>query len=236
MSRKPENRVMPADFPANALVMSQATLRTVYNVGQVVLERWHRENGGNPRAVIRAAPEDFAEIAATKTIYRLQKHYEVGERMIKRWMRETGITPTRKTGRIPHNRRPMPEDFREVAPHRTHRALCDYYKCSRGKIIDWLKEAGVATAGYTPVERTARPAPRPFIFRGHSKTLHHADLRTITMFDQAADELRRERFVVYRCNERGRYDEKGDFWRLGNTLLTPDELLKRADKYRKAAA
>ena len=32
------------------------------------------------------------------------------------------------------------------------------------------------------------------------------------------------------------YDEKGKLWRVGNIIATPDELLQRAEKYRRKAA
>lgn len=77
---------------------------------------------------------------------------------------------------------------------------------------------------------------RGFVFGGHARNQLTRDLRYISMFDEAADALRRERFVVFRCDDRGRADQKGEFWRLGNTLLTPDELLQRAEKYRRKVA
>jgi hypothetical protein len=36
--------------------------------------------------------------------------------------------------------------------------------------------------------------------------------------------------AVYRCTETGRADPKGKFWRFGNAVLTPDELIARAER------
>ncbi len=69
--------------------------------------------------------------------------------------------------------------------------------------------------------------------------LHGSNLlriRASSIYDEAAGVIQRERFAVYRCEDNGKANPNGKFWRVGNVVLTPDELLERAERYRRRAA
>lgn len=239
---KGEPAPVPADFREVAATMGRRALAKHYGVSEETIYRWYAEIGGNPRVHLLQqglpVPPDFARLAPTMTIIALQNHYEVGHRSVTRWIEQTGVKVDTVGNRNWH-KKPVPEDFRDVAPTMTHRQLRAHYATGLATLARWIRETGVRTLyADTPnlAGAKASRSARPFFFRGHGAAPRSADLRTITMFDQAADVLRAERFVVYRCDQRGRADQKGEFWRLGNTLLTPDELLIRAAKYRKVAA
>lgn len=242
MGRHSETKPMPSDFPIYAADETHAQLKKRYNVGTHVLQRWHMENGGNPRVrvTMRPVPDDFHQLAPVNSINFLHRHYVADERVIKRWLRETGLEPATVYIKRPDKRIAMPEEFAEVAPGMTQRELAKRYKCARDVIRQWLEIAGIASKGRNqrkPRSEYTKSAPRrTFEFRGHAGLLVLRDMRSRSIYDEAADLLRRHDFRINRCDERGRYDANGSFWRSGNTLLTPDELLQRADKYRKRAA
>ena len=48
-----------------------------------------------------------------------------------------------------------------------------------------------------------------------------------TLHELARDHLAKNT-AVYRCTERGHADLKGTFWRIGNIVVSDDELLRRA--------
>jgi hypothetical protein len=116
-----------------------------------------------------------------------------------------------------------------------------HYRVHHGCMNRWIEETGIEPKVFVPCY--PEPKPRPSRARqaknlgqmGGGLVIRH-DNRVKSMFDHAADTLRAERWVVHRCNERGAYAEKGELWRVGNVVLTPDELLQRADRYRKVAA
>ena len=85
--------------------------------------------------------------------------------------------------------------------------------------------------GIIPVNRRPNPlkqmgAPHKAIIRDKPRSI----------WDDAADVLRAERWAVYRCDEKGKADLKGRYWRAGNVILSPDDLLAKADRYRRRAA
>lgn len=175
--------------------------------------------------VKRPMPDGF-EADAHMAINALRTKYGAGRLAVERWLDELGAD---RTGRKPSaNRLPVPADFAEMARSLTRTGLVEHYRCVWQVMARWCKEAGVEPVRYVPV-----PVVRVnWIHRGAVGKA--TDLRQRTMYDEAADVLR-QHCPVYRSDARGLFDPKGDFWRIGNGLLTPDELLKRAAKYRVAA-
>ena len=130
-------------------------------------------------------------------------------------------------------RRPMPDDFRDVAPTMTKTAMTRHYATKIDTIKRWLAEADIEAAAPVYV----RPPSSAKRFTGYKhKFGNTTQTRSMTAHDDAADILRRERFPVNRCDEKGAFAQAGDFWRVGWSVLTPDELMLRADKYRRRAA
>lgn len=223
-------RPRPDDFADNAW-LSQKVLTQMYAAGQQTISRWRAELGeDDPRLACQMPPDDLAERMNGSSKAALCRHYGVGVDRMNSWLKTLVTGPAYLQTRP---RRPIPDDFAEVGPTLTISEMKRAYTADYDTVKRWCNERDVVPATY---DYTKTPPPRTFTFRGHAQTLRHADLRTITMYDEAADILRRERFIVFRCDARGRANPKGDFWRSGNTLLTPDELLQRAQKYRKVAA
>lgn len=222
-------KLLPPDFAECAKTMRLPELKARYRVCQEVIARWYTEIGGNPRAIMRQLPTDFASIAPAMSVMALQRHYGVGERVIKRWVDESGVQPHRRL-------EVMPADFAFHARNEGLLALATRYHISRDKARRWRTELGLPSRQILPREKATTPSRSTFSFRGHAQQPIHRDLRNYSPQDEAADILRRERFVVFRCDERGRYAEKGEAWRVGNVIVSPDELLRRADRYRSKAA
>lgn len=226
---------MPEDFASFAWTMSVDQLRKKYVAGQTSVQRWRRELGGEPQVDLSIPPADFKARASRWTIAMLRRHYGVGETRIRTWLRITGAEAQKYTAPV---RRTVPADFAEVAATTSQTAMIQHYRADVRTIKRWFEETGVTPLvfdNHAPKGPRAK-GPSVMVFRGHAQRPFHRDLRQITMYDEAADILRRERFIVYRCDERGRYAEKGDHWRIGNTLVTPDDLLRRADRYRERVA
>lgn len=183
----------------------------------------------------RGVPVDFRVLAPTMTKYELERHYSASYKTVSKWFKATGLKPRAP---IMANAQPVPSDFAEVSQRLTVSGMREYYGGGEAKIRRWLQETGLTpckiyNGGKAPKRnpnRTSfRPNQMPTLIAGQ-------DHRIRSIHDEAADVLRRERWVVYRSTETGRADHKGEFWRVGNTVLTPDELLARADRYRSAAA
>jgi hypothetical protein len=54
--------------------------------------------------------------------------------------------------------------------------------------------------------------------------------RDMSAAGQAADVLRRDRWIVFKANDKGRQDAAGKFWVCGRSLLTGEELIERAER------
>lgn len=176
----------------------------------------------------RQMPADFPQVALTMPRHDLKKHYGASERIVRRWCDEASITKSFRVGRPGCGRRPMPDDFTQLAPTMCRMDLSRHYRASSELIMRWIRETGVNAKPYIPTPPTVTRTPQP-------RKLKLAPSRVRSIYDEAADDLRRERFPVNRCDEKGLFDPKGDYWRVGWSVLTPDDLLLRAAKYRMAA-
>ena len=182
----------------------------------------------------RPIPPEFRSIALTMPRHKLATKYKVAQKTIQLWFEQLGIQGKWQQIAQSPSIRPMPEDFPKVAPTMTKFALCRHYRCSDRVVLRWLTEAGVQAAVYVPVPPKAKERAPGKIKTQITKSTIAATTKTI--YDCAADTLRRERFTVYRCDNRGRFDLKGDYWRCGFSVMTDDELLERAAKYERRAA
>lgn len=228
MNRRP----MPADFAeVAALLGGTVPLSRHYRCGLAMLYSWAAEAGVTftNRAPI---PDDFISWAATMNVRQLAAHYQRTEKTIRKWLAEKDVKAAVVTSG-PHPR-PAPDDFAKVAPTMTRTALRRHYSASQDMVKRWLDATGITPARHIHIPPIKRGVVdlRP----GGGRGMNYAAIRTTSIFDEAADELRRNRWPVHRCDERGVYDDKGEFWRAGTLRLTPDELLARADRYRAKAA
>lgn len=221
---------IPDDLPQLAGIKTQEALASHYGVSKGLVARWLSNAGlksaGLPKAPV---PDDFAAMARGMSQIALCRHYRRDRKTVVRWLAETGTTYARNTRKKsvakpppPVNLRPVPDDFAARAPIMTRSAMRGYYSAASTTIARWLAETGISprTVDYRPT-------------RGAAGT-NLSGVRVKSIYDDAADALRREHFAVYRCDDRGVADFKGAFWRVGNTLNTPSELLGRAARYQEA--
>lgn len=227
----------PADLAEMVAKLSgKKALMIHYSVGQKALYRWVNEAGlslndgrANPKTH-RYVPTDFAKLAPTMSREALRNHYRCGDTVLRRWIAETGVEPFFGT----KPRCELPDGFAMTAPTMAHYELMAHYGVSKGVISRWLDETGTK-----PLRRAPVIKPKPFHVSTRTdggRGSNFVFTKTWTEYDLAADELRRNGWPVYHCDERGRANEKGKFWRAGNVVCTPDELLTRAERYRKKAA
>lgn len=240
-------RPMPADFVemAHKFDMQYLPLRRHYIAGAKTIIRWFTECGmrdpndfNKRKCQRRPVPDDFAEVASRMTRNQMAAHYGVSHSKLLKWRQESGIEPLPDMGKVAGARREIPDDFAELAKTMTQTALARHYNVGNGNTIRrWIRDSGItpmkpARAGGVKFERQPYK-PIPF-FRCNPRSgmLQEQAKHRYSAEDAAADTLRRYA-PVYRCNDKGAADINGKFWRMGNSLLTPAELLARAE--RKAA-
>lgn len=229
-------REMPHDFHQvmELLNGNRVAVREYYKCGKHALERWLRE-GGYPEIENlyrqRPVPEDYIQMAAKMHRNQIMLHYDADERMVGRWARKTGVKP------IPFNRPGadakadvIPADFAEQAKSKTLTGLRQHYRTD--KVKEWIKRTGIKplTAGeYVKMQNAKRKE------RERIRVSNKVKARIGVVHEVAAKTLARYA-PTYRCNERGKVDVVGAFFRHGMTVLTPDELLAKAERYRSKAA
>lgn len=179
----------------------------------------------------RPIPSDFAIVAPTLPIYKLQKHYRASARVILRWLRMSGAP---RSTFVPHNKRPAPDDLAKHAADMHVAALAKHY-CAKDETVQrWLAESGLEAAVYVrprkeqPTKERARSEGRVLQLRAMNR-LNLVTVRAWDAADEAADKLRRFSPVT-RCDEQGRFDIAGKFWRVGRVVLTDAELIERAER------
>lgn len=241
-------KAMPADFieVATRLEHHCNDLRKHYRVGDAAIVRWLKESGlraGIPKG-FRACgaatfpPEGFTDDVAVSTLRQLTEKYG-GPKVVGRWCRMLRIEPIKVKGK-----HPVPDDFADNARVMNKWELRKHYGCGDIKVNRWLDLLGISAAKYHPPRRESAPKaykPRMTVRTGRAAgssylPMYDQQHKTKTMFDLAADTLRREHWVVYHATETGKPDPKGAYWRVGNVVCTPDELLARAARYERKAA
>lgn len=185
----------------------------------------------------RPMPRDFAEKAATLNRAQLCKHYQAGTQTVTGWYQTAGIT---LNGPVP---RPLPEGYRGKTINMLGTAVEAHYGVSKWIRRQWDKQCGLDRSESAPrlrsasnFRRTKPSAPVNISEMGRRVALFQEPKRDCTRAGLAADYLRRFGPVV-RCDATGRYREDGDHWRRGSTVLSPDEVIGRAERlgWRRAA-
>lgn len=222
-------RERPADFDMMlARLKTTSALAKHYQAGWSCLARWL----DRPQTRALPPPDDIAERAATMHLEALARHYGVLPNKVKRWCLIAGVTPA--TARA--STYAIPDDFAEIAPATSQVLLAAQYGVARSVIRRWCQVVGVQTCGQGLTPRQRR-LPRPTLDRmGKAWTFSQSAKPVRTIYDEAAATLQSERFIVYRADERGRADPKSELWRVGNTVLTGDELLAKAHRFERRAA
>lgn len=178
---------------------------------------------------LRAIPSDFAEKAKTMCRNQLVKHYRTSDKAVGRWADECGVHPLKVM------MRPAPADWEQLCAKHTAAELRRLLKADIKVIKRWISETDIEPVPFD-LKSIIPPSRKPNTLK-QMGTPHKAIIRDKprSIWDDAADVLRHYG-PVYRCDERGRADQKGRYWRAGMVILTPDDLLSRADRYRRRAA
>lgn len=207
-------------FGVSSVIVSRDFMR----YGLKARERCSRGRG------IRPMPPDFRTVAPGKSRNELRAIYHAGDRALFRWLDMAGIG----TALLRSRPRPCPPDFAAIAPTMTCNALANHYRASRDAVARWARETGVAAMPrhVAPVKPAPRrkPAVRNDGYAGPKSAFVARLPHDPSREGQAADVLRRFA-AVYRCTETGRADQRGDYWRYGNRVLTGDELVERAGRH-----
>lgn len=182
----------------------------------------------NKKRACRPVPDDFLTFAPRKPQHILMKHYGASYRTISKWQKETGVERCPPSVPPPAPRRPVPDCFFDRVRNSYFIDLVRYYKASEQTIRRWLKETGLKP-GKTIYSRGLDKAGRPYVAK-------ISTFNSKSIYDEAADTLRRKGWIVYRCTHKGIYLKSGNHWRIGNLVITSDELLERANRIRSKAA
>lgn len=193
-------------------------------------------------------PADFAEVATGQTIRAMRVHYQRGFPTVKRWFAEAGVEVAQRSYDR-HKRRPMPDDFRAIFSDMSIMVLRKHYSASARTITRWIAEAGqVRRAGNQKrkapavkaapkrerqpnvVVQSAKRAPVMVSHKPNNPASATRVQRDMSAAGQAADVLRRDRWVVFRADENRRQSATGQFWVCGKALLTSAELIERAER------
>lgn len=231
----PKPRPMPADFVETAPnFASMKALARHYNTRTTSIVRWCAQAGIIRQALKFPVPADLAKLAKTMHKSALAQHYNRSEHTVSRWLGVAKIKCAPRPKPKPVCK-PMPADFAEVAPTMTIMALRRHYNAMySGTVERWLKEADTHCMAYVaiPPRRNVYNIS-PTASRSTSSRMNLT--RNTDIYDIAASEL--ARFApVYRCTATGKADVAGKFWRIGQTVVTPAELLERAERKRSKAA
>lgn len=179
-------------------------------------------------AALPPIPADFRSKVDRYSRKALERVYGVSWRTVRRWLREIQGIPCRH--RI--DKRLLPDDFAKLAPTMTKAELGRHYGVHIDIIYRWMRETGAEPKRYSRPKRPVRePVVHSFTVKrgpGRPPSVKRATQRA-GQEEDAAQHLRRFYPWVHRSNPRGGADQKGKFWRCGNAVLAPSELLARAE-------
>lgn len=223
-------RPLPDDFAIQVnLQRGIKALCVHYSTNCRVVSRWLKESGVSlPQRLppYCPAPADLVENAARMTREALCNHYGIGKKRLLTWLVEVGspVIASRNASGVSKD---APADFATRAPTMHKMELKRHYKVAEKTINRWLAATGAQAKVYRPTPTgNMRPS------RGGGQIIQ---FRAASVHDLAADVLRRF-CPVSRCNERGQYEQAGDFWRVGSVICDGDELLARAERAKRKAA
>lgn len=160
------------------------------------------------------APADFATVANGMSIIEAADHYGVGRKKIVRWRKETGVEPIKAC-------RPVPDGFAATARVMAARSLRVHFSASKLTVERWAAECGVELINRSPHRRALHSygtSPTPAIKRDDSPA------------GRAVDECLRRLAPTYRCDDTGRANPKGSYWRHGRVVLSDAEVIARAER------
>jgi len=176
------------------------------------------------RPIVHPMPADFVQ-QMNATYDDLMARYNVSENVVRRWISETGLK--RRVNAQQKGFGSAPASFAFAAKQMDPTALCERYGVGDEVIRRWKREAGIPLL----TDRVVSNA-----------TFERARVDT-TVAERAADYLRRDRWIITRRDEHGRYDPAGHFWLCGTKLRAADDLIAfatskgfNADAWKQVAA
>jgi hypothetical protein len=116
---------------------------------------------------LRPAPPDFRERATGKSRRAMERHYEANWRIVDRWFTEAGIIPSRARPDVTQAKRPVPDDFADVAPTMPILRLQAHYGVAavRGRYVAPVTPRQAAPLAGREEEAAQYLRRRDFVFR-----------------------------------------------------------------------
>lgn len=214
---------IPADFAELARTTPNDHLAAHYGVSTKTIWRWSKAAGLTAkRTPAKPIPADFAEKARTLSIRKLAELYSTSETTVCKWRKAHGIGggPSSIANAIAARLIPVPVDFADRAPGQSTNALCRIYGRTEKTVKRWRRETGIVAVAYV------QPVKSRVVLPGRS--LNRAP--QLTGREQEAAQHLRRWAAVYRCAETGRAEANGTHWRIGNAIVSPSELIERAER------
>jgi hypothetical protein len=166
-------------------------------------------------------PEEFLSRGRDMRTMDAARHFNVSDKTIRAWRGRLGW-PSK---RIEYNRE-MPSDFPEAGPKLTTKAACRRWGASWVVIHRWHRENGSEPAKFDFAEAAKKATARRVTFKATMDAPRDGTLEA-----RAADHLRTVGYrPVHRSDDKGGFDQGGTFWRAGNVVLAPADLIARAQR------
>jgi transposase len=176
---------------------------------------------GSKRGDTNHIPADFAALWQGKSLMELAAHYHRSTSTVALWTKRLGLV--RKRGaKMSIGPAPVPTDFVTTQLGKTIAHLQNRYGVGKDVIRRWLRESDVTRQPESQALRLIKP-------NAYATAPLDRVQRDMSNAGQAVDFLRRFG-AVYRCNERGGADVKGNRWRRGSAILTDADIIERAER------
>jgi hypothetical protein len=182
---------------------------------------------------LRPAPPDFRERATGKSRRAMERHYEANWRIVDRWFTEAGIIPSRARPDVTQAKRPVPDDFADVAPTMPILRLQAHYGVGENVVRRWEAETGIKAQRLrsAPGEGKRHRAKLAAVRGRYVAPVTPRQAAPLAGREEEAAQYLRRRDFVFRCGDKGGADAGGKFWRFGNVVLTGAELIGRAQRH-----
>jgi hypothetical protein len=181
--------------------------------------------------VLRPIPDDFDAIQNRHTIAELRVIYSASSCTISRWFRLSGAVHDRARKPAPPKAPRAPKGFAAYAAVESKAALMARYEIAHKRLTDWLAEVGVTPPLWKADAR--KPRVKTVSFGRMGRLPHVSERVAVTsIYEQARDYLATAlRCPIYRCDfPSGSPNQTGHYWRVGNVIVPPADLLDRAKR------
>lgn len=209
-----KRNLLPAPSDFEEMYHSLPSIRSLekhYGRHFKTITRWARDANLNPKKKEREVPKDFKDVCASlQSKRKLMAHYNAGCVTIEKWINDLGVNfplSTKKT---------IPGDFHLSAQSKTKTELSKLYDVNIRTINKWVEETGVK--------------PRKYV-RGYYIGPKSTKIFSMTRPDEygmAADFLRKF-MPVSRCNQDGKFNATGKFYRVGSVVMSADDMKEKSD-------